>query len=561
MFLYGFLYLSTFCRNDCRFCWYRRSNPACRRYRKSEAEVLEAAGRLADSGVHLLDLTLSEDPRLRTAEGFAGLARLTARVKEATGLPLMLSPGVVPAGLLRALKRAGADWYACYQETAQPRPFPPPAPGAELTTRGCGPSGRPGSAGLLLEEGILCGVGEGPRDLARSVRAMGRLGAEQVRAMSFVPRQGIPLAARHPRATRERELTAIAALRLAFPDRLIPASLDVDGLAGLAAAPRGRGQRGDLAHPAGPGAGRGGPERAGHRGGPPDGGGGAGGAGALRPGARIARGVPAVAGPAKQARCRRRGAGGPVRLAASWAADCRAWRRPTWPARRAGRCGCWTAGRRCRPKGWPTPSCRATPPTLRCLDRELRGVDLVLPALEDTPVLETLARWAGWSEVPLAFDLSAYAVSSSKRLSNRLFRAAGPGDASGVAGVRASGAGQARRAERQPRGAGVPRTRRRWRSWLARACATRRPGSCRSTWRDPPIRSRFWAQPGAYRPLQVTALDMDARPRLQARARARGAGGRAHAGEFGRAWPCDLAEAVELHGLMDLEVDPARAAA
>ena len=228
VFLYGFLYLSTFCRNDCDFCWYRRSNPACRRYRKDEAETLEAAVRLAGSGVHLLDLTLSEDPLLR-AEGFAVLAHLTSRVKEATGLPLMLSPGVAPAETLLRLKRAGADWYACYQETHSPRLFRRLRPQQSFTAR-MGAKRAARRAGLLLEEGILCGVGESPRDLARSVQAMGRLGAAQVRAMSFVPHPGIPI----PQGgDTQRELVAIAVLRLAFPDRLIPASLDVDGLAGL----------------------------------------------------------------------------------------------------------------------------------------------------------------------------------------------------------------------------------------------------------------------------------------------------------------------------------------
>ncbi len=235
VFLYGFVYLSTFCRNDCRFCWYRRSNPACRRYRKSEQEVLEASGRLAASGAHLVDLTLSEDPLLRTAQGLETLARLTARVKAATGLPLMLSPGVVPPEALRALKRAGADWYACYQETHSRALFRRLRPEQSYAARMRAKRAAQ-AAGLLLEEGILCGVGEGPRDLAASVRAMASLGAQQVRAMSFVPRQGIPLAGRHRRDQGQdpsRELTAIAALRLAFPDRLIPASLDVDGLAGL----------------------------------------------------------------------------------------------------------------------------------------------------------------------------------------------------------------------------------------------------------------------------------------------------------------------------------------
>ena len=237
VFLYGFLYLSTFCRNDCRFCWYRRSNPACRRYRKDEVETLGAAVRLAGSGVHLLDLTLSEDPVLR-AEGFAVLAHLTARVKEVTGLPLMLSPGVAPAETLRLLKRAGADWYACYQETHSRGLFRRLRPRQSFGAR-MGAKRAARRAGLLLEEGILCGVGESPRDLARSVKAMGRLGAAQVRAMSFVPHPGIPLL-RIPGAggdsrggDPQRELVAIAVLRLAFPDRLIPASLDVDGLAGL----------------------------------------------------------------------------------------------------------------------------------------------------------------------------------------------------------------------------------------------------------------------------------------------------------------------------------------
>jgi methylornithine synthase len=231
VFLYGFLYLSTYCRNDCRFCWYRRSNPACRRYRKSEEQVLEAAGRLAESGVHLLDLTLSEDPALRTAEGLAGLVRLTGRAKAASGLPLMLSPGVVPPAALRALKQAGADWYACYQETHTPGLFRRLRPGQSFAGR-MRAKRAAREAGLLLEEGVLCGVGEGPGDLARSVRAMEALDAEQVRAMSFVPHPGIPLAGRQ-HGDPERELTAIAVLRLAFPDRLIPASLDVDGLAGL----------------------------------------------------------------------------------------------------------------------------------------------------------------------------------------------------------------------------------------------------------------------------------------------------------------------------------------
>lgn len=56
------------------------------------------------------------------------------------------------------------------------------------------------------------------------------------------------------------------------------------------------------------------------------------------------------------------------------------------------------------------------------LDRLLRGVGLVIPALENDTVLSILHRWARESGIPLAYDPAAYAVSSSKTRSNELFR-------------------------------------------------------------------------------------------------------------------------------------------
>ena len=229
IFLYGFLYISTFCRNNCNFCFFRRDNALCPRYRKSEPEILEAACRLAASGVHLIDLTLGEDPLLYEVEGFEGLCHLVRALKAATNLPLMVSPGAVPGAALLALARSGASWYACYQETHRPSLFKRLRPGQSYRER-LEKKVLARGAGLLIEEGILCGVGESARDVVESVRAMDALQADQVRVMTFVPAEGIPLAYR---GDPEREMLAIAALRLCFPDRLIPASLDVDGLAGL----------------------------------------------------------------------------------------------------------------------------------------------------------------------------------------------------------------------------------------------------------------------------------------------------------------------------------------
>ena len=233
VFLYGFLYISTYCRNDCSFCFFRKSNINSRRYRKDESEILEAACELADSGVHLIDLTMGEDPHYfnENGSGFDAFVKLVESVQRAAGLPIMISPGVIPNHLMKRLAEAGATWYACYQETHQQQLFNKLRPGQNYGAR-LATKHSAHKLGLLIEEGLLSGVGESLEDVANSILTMRRLDADQVRVMNFVPQCGTPMENRIP-SDPLRELITIAVLRLTFPDRLIPASLDVDGLAGL----------------------------------------------------------------------------------------------------------------------------------------------------------------------------------------------------------------------------------------------------------------------------------------------------------------------------------------
>jgi pyrrolysine biosynthesis protein PylC len=55
------------------------------------------------------------------------------------------------------------------------------------------------------------------------------------------------------------------------------------------------------------------------------------------------------------------------------------------------------------------------------LDEVFRGVDLVIPALEDRMALDGLHQWGRQRQVPVAFDPAAYAISSSKSDSDRRF--------------------------------------------------------------------------------------------------------------------------------------------
>jgi methylornithine synthase len=234
VFLYGFIYFSTFCRNDCRFCLFRSSNRGHPRYRKTREEVLAAATHLAASGVHAIDLTLGEDPDL-LASGTSGaeeIAALAGAVRIAThGCPVMVSPGPAGPEALQRYAAGGVEWYACYQETHCRALFEQLRPGQSFDARWQAKLDAQ-RLGLLVEEGILCGVGEDMQAIAESIAWMRKLHADQVRVMTFIPQPGTPMATR-PAPDFRRELHVLAVMRLAFPDALIPASLDVEGLDGL----------------------------------------------------------------------------------------------------------------------------------------------------------------------------------------------------------------------------------------------------------------------------------------------------------------------------------------
>ena len=129
------------------------------------------------------------------------------------------------------------------------------------------------------------------------------------------------------------------------------------------------------------------------------------------------------------------------------------------------------------------------------LDRELRGVDLLLPALEDTPVLEAHRRLGRPARDPAGLRSGGVRGELLQAGLQPAVPQPGDGASPAVAGVRAAGAGQARRVERQPRGAGVPGA-----GLLAVLAGRARggrgtAGSRRSTWRALPIRSKCWGLP------------------------------------------------------------------
>lgn len=229
IFAYGFVYFTTYCRNNCNFCYYRNSNKI-ERYRKNKDEVLAISKSLIDSGVNLIDLTMGEDPQYH-AEDFETVCQIIKEIKEVYDTPVMISPGVVNHNIIDKFAEAGADFYALYQETHNRELYAKMRVGQDYDAR-MNAKLYAKEKGIYIEEGLLAGIGETNEDIVDSLLTMGEIGARQVRVMSFIPQEGSPMEdCKTP--DRIEELKIIALMRLLYPGALIPASLDVDGIRGL----------------------------------------------------------------------------------------------------------------------------------------------------------------------------------------------------------------------------------------------------------------------------------------------------------------------------------------
>ena len=228
-FLYGFVYFSTYCRNECSFCYYRRSN-GIDRYRKSKDEIVDLAKSIKAAGINLADLTMGEDPYM-IGNDYENFLDIVSSIRDEVGIPVMASPGAVPHDCFPKLRDAGADIVACYQETYNRGLFAERRLGQDFDYRR-NQKVWAMENGMLAEDGMMVGIGETVEDRVHAIREMISLGCDQVRAMTFVPQAGTPMESSGT-VDSVNELLCLAAMRLLRHDVLIPATLDVEGVAGM----------------------------------------------------------------------------------------------------------------------------------------------------------------------------------------------------------------------------------------------------------------------------------------------------------------------------------------
>jgi methylornithine synthase len=228
VFLNCFIYFSTHCKNLCTFCYYNCKNKI-KRYRLTKEEIEETCRALKGAGFHMIDLTMGEDPYYyEDPNRFVELVRM---VKEELGLPIMISPGVIGNATLLKAREKGANFLALYQETYDRGLYRQLRVEQSFDER-INARRFAKKLGYCIEDGILTGVGNDIQSTIRSLKGMKSNDPDMVRVMTFLPQAGTPLSDFNDKSNLS-ELKILAILRLMFPESLIPASLDLEGIDGM----------------------------------------------------------------------------------------------------------------------------------------------------------------------------------------------------------------------------------------------------------------------------------------------------------------------------------------
>ncbi|MCD4807562.1 MAG: methylornithine synthase PylB [Methanococcoides sp.] len=228
VFMYSFVYFSTHCKNNCAFCYYNRENDI-ERYRLTLEDIKKICQVLKTEEIHMVDLTMGEDPYFHNNP--ERLAELVRTVKEEVGKPIMVSPGVVDNETLMLLKENGADFLALYQETYDKDLYGKLRVEQSFEER-INSRNHAKRIGYCVEDGILTAVEPDIESTLISLRGLGTSDPDMVRVMTFLPQKGTPLEGKDVEGS-EAELKMISILRLMYPNLLIPASLDLEGIDGM----------------------------------------------------------------------------------------------------------------------------------------------------------------------------------------------------------------------------------------------------------------------------------------------------------------------------------------
>lgn len=217
----GLIEFTNYCKNDCLYCGIRRSNRLVNRYRLSEEEILQCCKEGYGLGFRTFVLQGGEDPYYTDAR----MVSIVSSIHEAyPECAITLSIGERSEESYRALREAGADRYLLRHETADPFHYDLLHPNEMSVNSRKKCLGVLRSLGYQVGSGFMVGSpGQTARCLAEDMVFLQELQPHMIGIGPFVPHKDTPFA-HEPQGSLELTLFMLSALRLAFPDALIPAT-------------------------------------------------------------------------------------------------------------------------------------------------------------------------------------------------------------------------------------------------------------------------------------------------------------------------------------------------
>ncbi len=221
VFARGLIEFTNYCKNNCYYCGIRAANKNVRRYRLTEAEILNCCAQGAALGFHTFVLQGGEDPFFTDNQ----IAGIVSKIKTAhPDCAVTLSIGERSRESYRLFRTAGADRYLLRHETATDSHYRKLHPiNMQLANRKqCLYDLK--ELGFQVGAGFMVGApGQTAENLAKDLLFLKELHPQMVGIGPFLPHADTPFRDM-PAGSVPLTLTMLALTRLLLPAVLLPAT-------------------------------------------------------------------------------------------------------------------------------------------------------------------------------------------------------------------------------------------------------------------------------------------------------------------------------------------------
>ncbi len=218
VFVRAVIEVSNYCRQNCHYCGMRRDNKGLSRFRLTRDSLRHIILEAVPNSVTDINFQTGEDPVVVREI----IIPLIEEVRRETRYGVSVCLGTLDPKLYEELKQAGATYYIIKLETGQADHYRQLESPGTLEKR-LAAIEHLQQTGWLVSSGFISGLpGQGPEQILENLRLLSSLPLAGCSVSPFIPGLDTPLAD-SASADIETSLNCVALMRLANPERVIPA--------------------------------------------------------------------------------------------------------------------------------------------------------------------------------------------------------------------------------------------------------------------------------------------------------------------------------------------------